>query len=83
MVVIGTVQITTTDMDELLEIAKSRVTHQLTAEKSRGVVFRISDNVRYDYLSDASGRLGLSNEIYSSDSDFAIWVIRISRVWIS
>ena len=29
----GTVQIYTTDMDELLEIAKSRVTRQLTAEE--------------------------------------------------
>ena len=28
-----TVQIYTTDMDELLEIAKSRVTRQLTAEE--------------------------------------------------
>ena len=32
----GTIQIYTTDMDELLEIAKSRVTRQLTAkEKER------------------------------------------------
>ena len=29
----GTVQIYATDMDELLEIAKSRVTRQLTAEE--------------------------------------------------
>ena len=29
----GTVQVYTTDMDELLEIAKSRVTRQLTAEE--------------------------------------------------
>ncbi|MDP7281948.1 MAG: hypothetical protein QGG39_18985, partial [Candidatus Poribacteria bacterium] len=30
----GTVKIHTTDMDELLEIAKSRVTRQLTAEET-------------------------------------------------
>ena len=29
----GTVQIHTTDMDELLQIAESRVTRQLTAEE--------------------------------------------------
>ena len=43
----GAVQIYTTDMDELLEIAKSRVTRQLTElRKKKDIMFRISDNVR-------------------------------------
>ena len=43
----GIVQIYTTDMDELLEIAKSRVTRQLTElRKKKDIMFRISDNVR-------------------------------------
>ena len=43
----GTVQIYATDMDGLLEIAKSRVTRQLTElRKKKDIMFRISDNVR-------------------------------------
>jgi hypothetical protein len=34
----------TTDMDELLEIAESRVTRQLTTEEKRNMEYWISDN---------------------------------------
>ena len=43
----GTFQIYTTGMNGLLEIAKSRVTRQLTElRKKKDIMFRISDNVR-------------------------------------